>query len=127
MYISISTVHVREKMRMAYSIIEAIRNLLAGYLTIQLTYGFCIFLLEGTMTSFYALAIYEKPSSPYQKFVNVFMFLLVGSGYYIYLRLRHYSWLVRKLLFLVALFLQAIASVIIYKIIYGVLKAIFLT
>lgn len=37
---------------MAYSIIEEIRNLLAGYLTIQLTYGFCIFLLEGTMTSF---------------------------------------------------------------------------
>ena len=112
---------------MAYSIIEEIRNLLASYLTLQLTYGFCIFLLEGTMTSFYALAIYEKPSSPYQKFVNVFMFLLVGSGYHIYLRLRNYSWLVRKLLFLVALFLQAIASVIIYKIIYGVLKAIFLT
>ncbi|MFJ7637757.1 hypothetical protein ACIQZM_15085 [Peribacillus sp. NPDC097206] len=111
---------------MAYNMIENIRNLLAGYLTIQLTYGFCIFLLEETMTSFYALAIYDKPSSPYQKFVNWFMFLLVGSGYYIYLKLRKYNWFVRKLLFLLALILQGITSVVIYKIIYGTLKAIFL-
>ena len=111
---------------MAYSIIEAIRDVLTGFLTIQLSYGFCIFLLEGTMTSFYALAIYEKPSSPYQKFVNLFMFLLVGSGYYLYLRLSKYSWFVRKILFLIALIIQLLASLMIYYAIYGMLKVIFL-
>ena len=109
-----------------HDIIQGIRILLTGFLLTQLSYGFTIFLLESTMTNFYALAIYENPRNRYQKFVNFFMFLLVGSGYHIYLKIRNYSWLVRKLLFLVALFLQAIASVIIYKIIYGVLKFIFL-
>ena len=109
-----------------HDIIQGLRILLTGFLLTQLSYGFTIFLLESTMTNFYALAIYENPRNRYQKFVNFFMFLLVGSGYHIYLRLRDYNWLVRKLLFLVALFLQAIASVIIYKIIYGVLKCIFL-
>ncbi|MGE7781065.1 hypothetical protein ACQKL0_14175 [Peribacillus sp. NPDC097264] len=108
-------------------IIQGIRVLLTGFLLTQLSYGFTIFLLEGTMTSFYALVIYEKPSSSYQKFVNLFMFLLVGSGYYIYLRLRKYNWFVRKFLFLIALVLQGIASVIIYYSIYGSLKAIFHT
>ncbi|MFJ7678986.1 hypothetical protein ACQKL6_05680 [Peribacillus sp. NPDC097197] len=111
---------------MVYNIIEGIRVLLTGFLLTQLSYGFTIFLLESTMTSFYALAIYENPSNRYQKFVNFFMFFLVGSGYHIYLKLRKYNWFLRKLLFLIALLLQGIASVIIYKIIYGTLKAIFL-
>ena len=109
-----------------HDIIQGLRILLTGFLLTQLSYGFTIFLLESTMTNFYALAIYENPRNRYQKFVNFFMFLLVGSGYHIYLRLRNYSWLVRKLLFLVALLLQAIASVIIYYVIYGALKGIFL-
>lgn len=111
---------------MEYNIVENIRVLLTGFLLTQLSYGFSIFLLESTMTSFYALAIYENPNTRYQKFVNIFMFLLVGSGYYIYIRLSKYNWFLRKILFLIALVLQAIASVIIYKIIYGILKAIFL-
>lgn len=109
-----------------HDIIQGIRILLTGFLLTQLSYGFTIFLLESTMTNFYALAIYENPRNRYQKFVNFFMFILVGSGYHIYLTLRNYSWLVRKFLFLIALFLQAIASVIIYYVIYGVLKVIFL-
>ena len=89
-------------------------------------YGFLIVLFEETMTNFYALGIYEPPNNLFQKITNLFMLITIGSGYHIYLRLRNYSWLVRKLLFLVALFLQAIASVLIYKTIYGVLKVIFL-
>ena len=112
---------------MTNSIIESIRILLTGFLLTQLSYGFTIFLLESTMTNFYALAIYENPRNRYQKFVNFFMFILVGSGYHIYLKLRKYNWFVRKFLFLIALVLQGIASVIIYYAIYGSLKAIFLT
>ena len=78
------------------------------------------------MTRFYALGIYQPPNNLFQKITNLFMLITIGSGYHIYLRLRHYSWLVRKLLFMVALFLQAIASVIIYYVIYGALKGIFL-
>ena len=106
--------------------LELFGNILAYLLSIQLAYGFSIFLLENTMSNFYALGIYEPPNNLFQKITNLFMLITIGSGYHIYLRLRNYSWLVRKLLFLFALLLQAIASVIIYKIIYGVLKVILL-
>ena len=109
-----------------HDIIQGIRILLLYSLLTQLGYGFTIFLLESTMTRFYALGIYEPPNNLFQKITNLFMLITIGSGYHIYLRLRDYNWLVRKLLFLVALFLQAIASVIIYYVIYGALKGIFL-
>ena len=54
------------------------------------------------------------------------MTLVNGSGFHIYLKLRKHNWFVRKFLFLMALVLQGIASVIIYYTIYGTLKAIFL-
>ena len=111
---------------MSSGTLELFGNILAYLLSIQLAYGFSIFLLENTMTNFYALGIYEPPNNLFQKITNLFMLITIGSGYHIYLKLRNYNWLVRKLLFLIALFLQAIASVLIYKTIYGVLKVIFL-
>lgn len=111
---------------MVYSIIEGIRILLLYLLLTQFAYGFLIFLLESTMISFYALAIYEKPSNLYQKSVNFFMTIVNGSGYHIYLKLRKHNWFVRKFFFLIALIIQGVASVIIYYTIYGTLKAIFL-
>lgn len=110
---------------MEYNIIEAIRILVLYLLLTQIGYGFTIFLLEGTMTRFYALGIYEPPSNIFQKTTNIFMLSTIGSGYHIYLKLRKFNWFARKFFFLIALFLQAITSVIIYKIIYGTLKAIF--
>ena len=109
-----------------HDIIQGIRILLLYSLLTQLGYGYTICLLESTMTRFYALGIYEPPNNLFQKITNLFMLITIGSGYHIYLRLRDYNWLVRKLLFLVALFLQAIPSVIIYYVIYGALKGIFL-
>lgn len=111
---------------MIIDIIQGIRILLICILSGQLMYGFLIFLLEETMTDFYALGVYEKPRTIYQKSVNFFMFITIGTGFHIYIKLRKYNWFLRKILFLIALVLQAIASVIIYKIIYGMLKAIFL-
>lgn len=111
---------------MTIQIIEGIRILLTCILLTQLSYGFTIFLLEKTMTSFYALAIYENPKTFYQKSVNFYMLGVLGSGYHIYLRLKKYNWFVRKILFLIALLIQSIASIIIYKIVYGSLKTIFL-
>ncbi|MFJ7744588.1 hypothetical protein [Peribacillus sp. NPDC097295] len=107
-------------------IIQGIRILLLCILSGQLMYGFLIVLFEETMTNFYALGIYEPPNNLFQKITNLFMLVTIGSGYHIYLKLRKYSWLIRKFLFLIALFIQAIAFVIIYKTIYGVLKVIFL-
>lgn len=111
---------------MTIQIIEGIRILLICILVTQLTYGFTIFLLEGTMTRFYASGVYENPKSLYQKSVNFYMLGLMGSGYHIYLRLKKYNWFIRKILFFFALIIQSIASIIVYKIIYGSLKAIFL-
>ena len=111
---------------MVDDIIQGIRIFITCILSTQFAFGCTIFLFESAMINYYAMGTYEKPSTPYQKFVNFFMFTLMGTGFHIYLNLRKYNWFVRKLLFLIALLLQGIASVIIYKIIYGTLKAIFL-
>lgn len=111
---------------MTYSIIEVIGTLFGCILVTQFSYGFLIFLLESTMTDFYALGIYQPPRNFFQKTTNLFMLITIGFGYHIYLILRNYNWFVRKFLFLIALVLQGIASLIIYYIVYGILKAIFL-
>ena len=102
---------------------EIISNLIGYILSIQLMFGFLIFLLESTMTNYYALATYEKPNNFFHKFANLFMLVTVGTGYHIYLKLRNYKWLVRKVLFLIALVLQALVSVIIYIAVLRILEA----
>lgn len=112
---------------MTYSIIEWIQILLTAFLSAQFASSFLIFLLESTMISYYyILGTYEKPSNLYEKTVNFCMYAMMGAGFYIYLRLRKYNWFVRKFFFLIALIIQGITSIIIYKIIYGTVKAIFL-
>ena len=105
---------------------EIISNLIGYILSIQLMFGFLIFLLESTMSNYYALAIYEKPSNFFQKFANIFMLFTVGTGYHIYLKLINYNWFVRKFLFLIALTLQAFISIIIYIIVLRILEVIVL-
>lgn len=112
---------------MTYSTIEWIGILLLYLLSIQWGSSFVIFLFESAMIRYYyILGTYEKPSNLYQKTVNFCMYAMMGAGFYIYLRLRKYNWFVRKFFFLIALIIQGIASIIIYKIIYGTVKAIFL-
>lgn len=100
---------------------EIISNLIGYILSIQLMFGFLIFLLESTMINYYALATYEKPKNFFHKFANLFMLVTVGTGYHIYLKLRNYNWFVRKFLFLTSLTLQAMISIIIYIIILRIL------
>ena len=111
---------------MVDDIIQGIRIFITCILSTQFAFGCSIFLFESAMINYYAMGIYEKPSTPYQKFVNIFMFTLIGTGFHIYLKLKKYNWFVRKFLFLIALISQGIASIIIYLIIYRALKAIFL-
>ena len=111
---------------MTYDIIEGIRLLLLCILITQFAYSLSVFLLERAMINFYTIGTYEEPSTLFQKSINFIMFILTGIGYNIYLKISKYNWVVRKLLFLIALISQGIASIIIYLIIYGTLKAIFL-
>lgn len=111
---------------MTYSTIEWI-GILSCFFSVQFASSLSLFLLERAMISYYYIfGTYEKPSNLCEKTVNFCMYAMMGAGFYIYLRLRKYNWFVRKFFFLIALIIQGIASIIIYKIIYGIIKAIFL-
>ncbi|MCM3181068.1 hypothetical protein AB1L05_23725 [Cytobacillus horneckiae] len=110
---------------MSLVILEAIKTILAYLLSIQIMYGFLILILGNVMSNFYSAAIFQEPSNVFQKSSNVFMALTIGSGYMINLKLMKYSWFIRKVLFLLALIIQGILSIIIYQVVYGSLKILF--
>jgi len=105
--------------------VEFFRNVLGYLLGIQVMYGFLILLTGNLMSDFYAQAIYEKPANLYQKCVNFFMAITIGSGYFINIKLMKFSWLVRKLFLLIALIIQSIISIIIVLFMNFLLNVIF--
>ncbi|MEB6548584.1 hypothetical protein MXL46_05610 [Heyndrickxia sporothermodurans] len=111
---------------MNMEIIEAIRILITVLLSAQFTYGCTILLLGRVMTDYYEWGTFEHPNTIFQKVTNAFMIVTISSGYYINKKLMKYNWFTRKLLLLFALILQGIISIIVYYIVYGGLKAIFL-
>lgn len=93
---------------------ELILLVIGAVLAIQFAYGCTILLLERTMLNFYDLSIYRPATTVFQKIQNIFQKGLLGSGYYIYTKIGKYNWIVRKILFLLALFIQGILSIILY-------------
>ncbi|RIW32523.1 hypothetical protein D3H55_13125 [Bacillus salacetis] len=107
--------------------IEVIKIGVGVILSAQFTYGCTIAILEKTMLGFYKTSIYDPPTTVFQKITNTFQKGLLGSGYYIYTKIEKYNWFVRKILFLIALAIQGILSIILYYIITGLLELIFLS
>ncbi|MEI2664022.1 hypothetical protein [Rossellomorea sp. LJF3] len=93
---------------------EMILLAVAAVLATQFAYGCTILLLERTMLDFYDLSIYRPATTVFQKIQNTFQKGLLGSGYYIYTKIGKYNWFVRKILFLLALSVQGILSIIVY-------------
>lgn len=85
-------------------------------LSTQFAYGCTIFILEKTMLGYYEVAIYDPPTTVFQKITNTFQKGMFGSGYYIYTKIGKYNWFVRKVLYLIALLVQGVLSIIIYYI-----------
>ncbi|RBP02499.1 hypothetical protein [Rossellomorea aquimaris] len=108
------------------TIIVFIKYLLIAILLTQLGYGFLILLLGKTMVDFYTISIYEKPNNSFQKATNFFQKSTIGFGYFIYTKVSKFNWIVSKFLLLVCLIIQAILSILIYELIFGLLKWLFL-
>jgi hypothetical protein len=107
--------------------IEVVKIVVGLILSTQFAYGCTIALLEKTMLGFYELSIYDPPTTKVQKTINIFQKGLLGSGYYIYTKIGKYNWFLRKILFLFALVVQGILSIILYYLISGLLELIFLS
>jgi hypothetical protein len=103
------------------TIIEFIKYLLIAILLTQLGYGCLILLFGRTMVDFYTISIYEKPESPFQRMSNVIQKTTIGFGYLLYSKVSAFNWILRKVLLLGCLFVQALLSIFLYEIIVGVL------
>lgn len=83
-----------------YSLLETMKYLGGIILMSQLAYAFTTFVLGNTMLEYFEWGYYKSPKTLVQKIINVFLNVFVGSGYYIYRALLKYTWIIRKLLFL---------------------------
>ncbi|CAN7538597.1 hypothetical protein [Rossellomorea sp. LjRoot5] len=95
-------------------ITDIIKLFIIVVLSTQFAYGCTILLLERTMLDYYDLAVYRPATTIFQKITNAFQKGMFGSGYYIYTKIGKYNWFVRKILFILALFVQGVLSIIVY-------------
>ncbi|XQY91607.1 hypothetical protein ACNRWW_19275 [Metabacillus sp. HB246100] len=108
-----------------YTLAEILLLTVGVILATQFAYGCTIAILEKTMLEYYIMAIFNPPTSIFQKITNTFQKGMFGSGYYIYTKIGKYNWFVRKILFLLALFVQGIISIIIYSLLSWIVNLIF--
>ncbi|PLR92661.1 hypothetical protein [Bacillus sp. T33-2] len=103
-------------------IIEYSEYAVAMLMVAQIVYGFTLLVFGESMMSWFAWGYYDRPESWTQKTQNIWMNLMIGSGYHIYKRLLKYSWAVRKVLLLIMLLLLSILFIIVFNIIFGLLR-----
>ncbi|MCA0149746.1 hypothetical protein LCD52_13175 [Rossellomorea vietnamensis] len=103
------------------TIIEFIKYLLIAILLTQLGFGCLILLFGRTMVDFYTISIYEKPKSTFQRMSNVIQKTTIGFGFLLYSKVSTFNWLLRKVLLLGCLLVQAFLSIFLYEIIVVVL------
>ncbi|MGM0842279.1 MAG: hypothetical protein ACQEWE_16200 [Bacillota bacterium] len=108
-----------------YNIAEIIKLIIIVILSTQFAYGCTIFILEKTMLGYYKVAIFDPPTTLFQKITNAFQKGMFGSGYYVYTKIGKYNWFVRKILYLIALLVQGVLSIIIYYILAWLIDLIF--
>lgn len=105
--------------------VEYTEYLIAGMLGAHFAYSFCILIIERQLMKEYEKMIFLKPENLYQKITNLFVFLLVGTGYFVCRRLLRYNWLLRKLYFALYLLGRGIISIVIFCILSSTLHFIF--
>lgn len=106
--------------------IEIARILIMYLLGIQFMFGLGVLLLERIMINTYVFDIDRKSSNFLEKTLNIISMTVTGSAYFIYKKVAHYNWFLRKIFFAIALFVQGVLSIVIYQIIYRSMKAVFL-
>ncbi|MGN7268228.1 hypothetical protein [Bacillus licheniformis] len=95
--------------------VEYTEYLIAGMLAAHFAYSLCFLIIASHMIIEYEKMIFLKPEKRSHKITNTFVFLLVGTGYFVYKRLR-YNWFLRKLYFALYLVGRGILSIIIFYI-----------
>jgi len=91
----------------------------------QIAYSVTILLAGNVMIEYYEWAIYEKPSTKYEKTINFIMGFLIGAGPYVYKKFYKHPWWKRKLFMLGSVLAMTIGSVIIYKLLMVVVRTVF--
>ncbi|CAN7185574.1 hypothetical protein [Rossellomorea sp. LjRoot5] len=108
-----------------YSAVDFLLLAIGIVLSTQFAYGCTILILEKTMLGYYEVAIFDPPTTLFQKITNAFQKGMLGSGPYIYTKIEKYNWFLRKILFLVALLVQGILSVTLYTVLSMIVDYIF--
>lgn len=98
-------------------IIQLIKFIVMILLSTQFAHGLTVVIMEKTMLNYYLISIFDPPENSFQKFTNFIQNMLVGSSYFIYTKISKYNWFVRKILFIIILFVQGILSIVLYYII----------
>nr|MDH3162522.1 hypothetical protein [Bacillus licheniformis] len=96
--------------------VEYTEYLIAGMLVAHFAYSLCFLIIASHMIIEYEKMIFLKPEKRSHKITNTFVFLLVGTGYFVYKRLLRYNWFLRKLYFALYLVGRGILSIIIFYI-----------
>ncbi|PLR92662.1 hypothetical protein [Bacillus sp. T33-2] len=94
--------------------ITYVEYLVGGIMATQVGYALAILIGGRIVTDYYEWGYYDKPESFLDKAQNIFLDTFLGMGYHIDKKLRKkYSWIKRKLLYL--LIITGISIVFIFS------------
>jgi hypothetical protein len=95
-------------------------------LGIQVISSILLLILGNTMMDYFKLGFFENTDSLILKMFNAATVFFIGAGYFSYKRLLGYSWIKRKLMMTGSVLLILLAAIILYQVISGLLRFIFI-
>ena len=111
---------------MTVETLEIVENLLVYFLGIQIIFSILVVLLDRVVLDIYETGVYEKPKNAFQRILTFCMYAVLGVGPYLNKKFMKYSWIKRKLLMIVSIFILFWVAVIFYYVVKNLLRAIFL-
>jgi hypothetical protein len=111
---------------MTIETLEIIEGILSYYLSIQIMFSILVLLLDRVVLDIYETGIYEKPENAFQRILTFCMNAILGVGPTLNKKFLQYSWIKRKTLMVLSIFVLFWVAVVFYYVVKNLLRAIFL-
>ncbi|KZZ85085.1 hypothetical protein AS29_008535 [Bacillus sp. SJS] len=98
-------------------LIKIIELCMLAILAGQFGYAFAIFILGRVQIEYFEWGIFKNSNNIFHKFINFFLYSIVGLGPFLFYKSQKQSWILSKLLYILYLILVGIIAIILFNVI----------